>query len=176
LQVVRTRESSTTTGKRSIGDAKNVLAIGVKCPAMTRIVAVSVVSALCLLLSEFLIQMLFSFAFKVQVFVVFTCNEISLLTYTLSNSSSETDAFSKKTKSCFLNNTFHLLCYVSMVTRTILFFICFIVCLLKVEGCDIDGKVYPYGTKDIPHRDGCNTCVCEDDGSFWCSTNECSKY
>ena len=124
----------------------------------------------------FLTQLLLSFAFKVQVFVVFICNEVALLTYAQSNFSSNTDAFSKKRNHLFLNNTFHLLCYVSMVTRTILFFTCFIVCLLTVEGCDIDGQVYPYGTNDIPHRDGCNTCVCEDDGSFWCSTNECSEY
>ena len=49
----------------------------------------------------FLTQLLLSFAFKVQVFVVFTCNEVALLTYAQSNFSSNTDAFSKKRNHIF---------------------------------------------------------------------------
>ena len=44
FQVARTAERTTTMDKHSIVDAKNVLVIGVKCPAMKRIVAVSIVS------------------------------------------------------------------------------------------------------------------------------------
>jgi len=48
--------------------------------------------------------------------------------------------------------------------------------LLEIKGCEIYGKVYPYGTRDIPQGDGCNTCACEYDGSYWCTEDECSKY
>ena len=51
FQVARTAERTTTKGKNSILDAKNVLAIGVKCHAMTRIVAVSMVSDPCFICS-----------------------------------------------------------------------------------------------------------------------------
>jgi len=53
FQVARTAERTTTKGKHSIVDAKNVLAIGVKCHAMTRIVAVSMVSDMCFICSVF---------------------------------------------------------------------------------------------------------------------------
>ena len=51
FQVARTTERTTTKGKHSIVDAENVLAIGVKCHAMTRIVAVSMVSDPCFICS-----------------------------------------------------------------------------------------------------------------------------
>ena len=51
FQVARTTERTTTMAKHSIVDAKNVLAIGVKCHAMTRIVAVSMVSDMCFICS-----------------------------------------------------------------------------------------------------------------------------
>ena len=53
FQVARTTERTTTMAKHSIVDAKNVLAIGVKCHAMTRIVAVSMVSDPCFICSFF---------------------------------------------------------------------------------------------------------------------------
>ena len=53
FQVARTTERTTTMAKHSIVDVKNVLAIGVKFHAMTRIVAVSTVSDLCFIYSVF---------------------------------------------------------------------------------------------------------------------------
>ena len=39
----------------------------------------------------------------------------------------------------------------------------------------INGKEYAAGTTDIPKGDGCNTCVCENDGSYWCTKKICNQ-
>ena len=72
----------------------------------------------------------------------------------------------------FIRLLFFLKCSVFLSKLPCIFFMA---CFLGVEGCEYNGQVYPYGKRNIPHGDGCNTCACEHGGHFWCSTKVCGK-